>query len=254
METISASVGNKAINRYKDVAIVQTLLNNNLHRLKTQQPLAVDGACGPKTIDLIIQFQMNIVRLNNPDGRVDPWGCTLQNLNSGSREPILNGPSPMVQPIHSICFPLGTRPAQSYKTGMRRFGANRKGDRKHAGVDLYAPVGSPIYAMDEGEITNGPYAFYLGTQAIEIKHPQFLARYGEIRDVADGLKMGEKVTKGQLIGYVGQLRGLNMSMLHLELYKDSASGSLTVRGNKPFHRRSDLIDPTTLLDKAQCNI
>jgi murein DD-endopeptidase MepM/ murein hydrolase activator NlpD len=87
---------------------------------------------------------------------------------------------------------------------MRRFGANRKGDRKHAGADLYAPVGTAIYAMDDGEIINGPYAFYLGTQAVEIQHGDFVARYGEIRGVASGFKKGSKVIKGQLIAYFGQ--------------------------------------------------
>ena len=252
METISASVGKKGLNKYKDVATVQTLLNNNIYRLTPLRPLVVDGDCGPKTIDVIIQFQNRVVRLNNPDGRVDPGGLTLKNLNSGAREPLPTAPASIALPTTPICFPLAARPAQSYKNGMRRFGANRKGDRKHAGADLYAPVGTAIYAMDDGEITKGPYAFYLGTQAMEIKHPQFLARYGEIKGAASGLKIGEKVTKGQLIAYVGELHGLNMSMLHLELYKGSAAGPLTVRGSKPYQRRGDLIDPTSILDKAQC--
>lgn len=105
--------------------------------------------------------------------------------------------------------------------------------------------------MDDGEVLKNVYAFYLGTYALEIKHTSFIARYGEIQSAAKGLKKGSKITKGQLIGYVGELRGLNMSMLHLELYSGNSTGPLTVRGNKPHQRRSDLIDPTSILDKAQ---
>lgn len=106
--------------------------------------------------------------------------------------------------------------------------------------------------MDDGQVTNGPYAFYLGTQAIEVNHGKFIARYGEISGAATGITKGSTVKKGQLIAYVGELRGLNMSMLHLELYKGNASGALTVRGSKPYQRRADLIDPSPILDKAVC--
>jgi len=42
-----------------------------------------------------------------------------------------------------------------------------------------------------------------------------------------------------------------MSMLHLELYKGTAFGRLTNRKNRPYQRRSDLINPTPYLDKAK---
>lgn len=252
MERINSSVGKDGVNAYRDVAIVQTLLNNNLHGVDGGRQLVVDGRCGPQTINAITDFQSRVVRLANPDGRIDPNGRTLGMLNSAAREVHRAAPASIALPSSAVCFPLATRPTESYKEGMRRFGANRSGGRQHAGVDLYASVGTHVYAMDDGEVVQGPYAFYLGTQAIEIKHPQFLARYGEIRGVANGLKRGDKVTKGQLIGYVGELQGLNMSMLHLELYQGLGSGPLTIRGNLPYQRRGDLIDPTPILDNASC--
>ena len=133
---------------------------------------------------------------------------------------------------------------------MRRFGSARKKGRLHAGVDLYAPIGTPIYAMDDGVVAKNIYAFYLGTFALEVTHSKFLARYGEISKVAPGIRKGVKVKKGQLITYVGELRGLNMSMLHIELYSGKGTGPLTVRNRKPYMRRSDLIDPTPVLEKA----
>jgi len=254
VEKISGSVGHKGINKYLDVSLIQTMLNDT--NLSPMTLLNIDGKCGKATIAQIKEFQHRCINMLNPDGRVDPHGGTLRKLDQlQPKTPTPNNFSAIasfMKPKQAMCFPLASRPTQSYKLGMRKFGANRKNKRKHAGADLYAPVGTAIYAMDDGEIINGPYAFYLGTQAVEIQHTNFLARYGEIKSVATGLKKGSKVKRGQLIAYVGELRGLNMSMLHLELYKGNKTGALTVRANKPYQRRADIFDPSSILDKAKC--
>lgn len=155
-----------------------------------------------------------------------------------------------------ILFPLKSKPDESFKTGIRAYGSNRsKGKRKHAGVDLYAPKGTEIRAMKDGKVIQS-YSFYLGTKALEVDHGDMIIRYGEISHVADGVKPGVNIKRGQVIAYVGELvfkSGNKMSMLHLEAYKGTASGALTVRTTKPYQRRSDLFDPTSLLDSAALN-
>lgn len=248
MESISSSVGTGSKNIFKDVVTVQLLINGCIHLLKPLDLLNPDGNAGKKTVEAIELFQKNVVKMLKPDGRIDPGGKTIQLLN---QKYVANN-KPTTQDVNvsgNIKFPLKTRSPSSYKSGMRKFGSNRSGARKHAGCDLYAPIGTPVYAMDDGEVGNF-YAFYLGTYALEITHADFVARYGELSKAAPNIKKGAKVKKGQLIGYVGELKGLNMSMLHLELYSGKATGPLTVRGNKPYQRRADLIDPTSILDKA----
>lgn len=150
-----------------------------------------------------------------------------------------------------MLFPLKFRPKESYKEGMRRFGANRDhGRRKHAGCDLYAPIGTPVFAVADGTVI-AAYPFYLGSWAIEVDHGTFVVRYGEVKPkVAAGIKAGAKVTARQLLGEVGLLKGLKMSMIHFEMFSGAAKGSLTVKGNPPYQRRSDLMDPTPFLDAA----
>jgi murein DD-endopeptidase MepM/ murein hydrolase activator NlpD len=151
-----------------------------------------------------------------------------------------------------LLFPLFQRPAESYTTRPRNFGSGRSKGRKHAGCDLYAPVGTVIRAMAQGKVITALYAFYGGTYAIEIDHGTFVARYGEIqKTTADKLKVGADVTPGQVIAAVGKLNNYHESMLHLELYAGTASGGLTVRGSLPYQRRADLFDPTTWLDAAR---
>ena len=51
-----------------------------------------------------------------------------------------------------MLFPLKQRPALSYHSGVRTFGAPRGNGRLHAACDLIAPVGTPIFAVAKGVI------------------------------------------------------------------------------------------------------
>ncbi len=143
-------------------------------------------------------------------------------------------------------FPFGFIPSPSYSNGGRRFGARRNDGRLHAACDLIAPRGTEIFAVTAGTVTRGPYAFYHGTEAIEVNHGTFVARYCEIDDAADGVSVGSTVEAGQVIAHVGQM--YHSSMLHFEMYAGTAVGGLTNRRNPPYQRRSDLLDPTPYLN------
>lgn len=147
-------------------------------------------------------------------------------------------------------FPLRHRPQLSYKDGGRGFGDGRPQIhiRKHAGCDLIAPKGTEILAMADGTITEGPYYFFSGTNALEIKHDNgMVIRYCEISTMLPrGISRGARVSKGQVIAYVGRLHS-GSSMLHLEMYEGTRNGALTQPGNI-YKRRSDLVDPTPYLD------
>jgi murein DD-endopeptidase MepM/ murein hydrolase activator NlpD len=145
-------------------------------------------------------------------------------------------------------FPLPFVPPLSYKTGGRKFGADRSNGRKHAGCDLIAPVGTPIFAVADGIVAeaDSKKEFYHHTHALEIRHPAFIARYCEVMRFAPGIVKGKSVRAGEVVAYVGRM--FTMSMLHFEIYAGILSGNLTVLANKPFKRRADIINPTALLD------
>jgi len=56
-----------------------------------------------------------------------------------------------------------------------------------------------------------------------------------------------RIKAGDVVAYVGKMH--TSSMLHFEAYAGHFSGPLTVRANKPFQRRADLVNPTALLDR-----
>jgi uncharacterized protein (TIGR02594 family) len=70
------------------------MLNKSIKQLQLHA-LRVDGRVGPRTIAAIEAFQSRVVRMDPPDGRVDPSGRTLKALasanlraESGSRVPL----------------------------------------------------------------------------------------------------------------------------------------------------------------------
>ena len=80
------SVGLHAVNQYTDVKMVQVLLNENLERLDSAEALEVDGHIGKSTNDLIGEFQSQVLKIAQPDKRVDAGGRTLKELRSGLSE------------------------------------------------------------------------------------------------------------------------------------------------------------------------
>jgi hypothetical protein len=92
------------------------------------------------------------------------------------------------------------------------------------------------------------YDFYQGTFALVVDHGDFVVRYGEIKsNLPSGVYVGAKVRRGQRIASVGRLDGLDISMLHFERFSGDESGPLTDRGNPPYQRRGDLVNPTKAL-------
>lgn len=154
-------------------------------------------------------------------------------------------------------FPTLKRPSLPYTQGKLMFRARRnRGHRLHAGCDLYRRKGEEVRAVASGIIIRGLYYFYQGVFAVEIKHPRFIARYGEILgSVPSEIRKASIVKGGQRIGSVGTVRsGCCPPMLHFELYRGTQSGPLTRYRRPPFDRRADLINPTEHLrewEKAQ---
>jgi hypothetical protein len=75
-------------------------------------------------------------------------------------------------------------------------------------------------------------------------------RYGEISGAVAGIRLGTLIDEGQVIAHVGKMQIVPQAMLHLEVYDGKAGGALTDRERPPFMRRTDLVDPTELLDAA----
>ena len=75
--------------------------------------------------------------------------------------------------------------------------------RPHHGVDYAAPIGTPVRAVADGTVTVMTRKKADGN-ILKIKHPGNLSSgYLHLRNFAKGMKVGARVSQGQVIGYVG---------------------------------------------------
>ncbi|HEY9011321.1 MAG TPA: M23 family metallopeptidase, partial [Devosia sp.] len=89
--------------------------------------------------------------------------------------------------------------------------------RLHAGIDLAAPRGTPIYAAGDGVVELAGWKSGYG-RYVEIKHVNgFETGYGHMNKIADSMKPGTRVRQGQVIGYVGSTGNSTGNHLHFEI-------------------------------------
>lgn len=87
--------------------------------------------------------------------------------------------------------------------------------RFHSGLDLYAPINTPIYACESGEVLKAEYHGGYG-YSILIYHGGGIATfYAHLSGFA--VSVGQHVSRGQLIGYVGTTGYTTGPHLHLEV-------------------------------------
>jgi murein DD-endopeptidase MepM/ murein hydrolase activator NlpD len=93
--------------------------------------------------------------------------------------------------------------------------------RPHHGVDYAAPSGTPVRAVADGTITKKSYDKAAGNM-LKIKHPGNLSSaYLHLRGFAKGIKVGTRVSQGQVIGYVGSTGRSTGPHLDFRLWKGS---------------------------------
>jgi len=91
--------------------------------------------------------------------------------------------------------------------------------RMHEGVDFAAPRGTPIYATGSGVVKTAQKSLRGYGNHVEIDHGYgFLTKYCHMQDFK--VKPGQKVTRGQCIGYVGSTGASTSPHLHYEVIKN----------------------------------
>lgn len=76
--------------------------------------------------------------------------------------------------------------------------------RPHHGVDYAAPAGTPVHSVADGTVTFAGWDRGGGGNTLKIKHTGNLETgYLHLKSFAKGIKVGSRVSQGQLIGYVG---------------------------------------------------
>jgi len=144
------------------------------------------------------------------------------------------------------------------RSGLRAFGAKRENSLRHSGVDIYAPNGSAVVAIEDGvvvktgQFTGAPESpqwlktYFMMIQSANGK----LIVYGETRKPK--LRPRKRVQAGQIVGHIARVRGIDVTgkgsnMLHLEVYKHGQRLPTDWRGKKP----SRLLNASIILQSTR---
>ncbi|MHB1126641.1 MAG: M23 family metallopeptidase [Bacillota bacterium] len=96
------------------------------------------------------------------------------------------------------------------------WGADRDGGRRrHQGTDIFAREGTPLYACVDGTIARLGWN-ELGGKRIGLKGKDGIYYYyAHLQDYAPGIKQGDQVRRGTLIGFVGHTGNAENTPDHL---------------------------------------
>lgn len=90
--------------------------------------------------------------------------------------------------------------------------------KKHKGIDYAGPTGTAIFASGDGVIDRKYVSTSYGN-VIKIRHANgFASLYAHLDAFAAGVEEGTKVTRGQIIGTMGNTGNSTGTHLHYELH------------------------------------
>ncbi len=94
------------------------------------------------------------------------------------------------------------------------------GHRMHKGIDVRATMGTPVHAAADGTVVRKGWGGGYGRIVI-LKHPDGLeTRYAHLSGFAKKLRIGQKLAKGTVLGYVGTTGLVTGPHLHFEVRRD----------------------------------
>jgi len=109
-------------------------------------------------------------------------------------------------------WPIEGRVGSSF--GERQDPFNGEG-KFHAGIDIEAAYGSPVRASADGDVTGAAMGAGYGREVVLNHGHDVITVYGHLSAIA--VVTGQHVTRGQVIGYVGQSGRATGPHLHYEV-------------------------------------
>jgi murein DD-endopeptidase MepM/ murein hydrolase activator NlpD len=93
--------------------------------------------------------------------------------------------------------------------------------QSHDGVDLAAPAGTPIHATARGVVRFIGQQTGYGKVIVIQNPPPYSTTFAHLSRFAKGLRRGSRVTRDQVIGYVGETGWATGPHLHYEVHVDN---------------------------------
>lgn len=141
-----------------------------------------------------------------------PWAIAMREVWQLSRMPT---PEALPVPVHGV----------KARHIANTWGGARSGGRKHQGVDIFAPRGTPVASTTRGVIARtGDYG--LGGRQVWIIGPGGERHYyAHLDSIAPGIARFGRVAPGTVIGFVGDSGNARGTPTHLHYGLYAASGA-----------------------------
>jgi murein DD-endopeptidase MepM/ murein hydrolase activator NlpD len=160
-------------------------------------PADTGGAGGP-----FVDAKTRIAALGGGDSQYRSAFSTWSEMDRGEAAVSI----PTLKPIENM------RLSSDFGTRSDPFSGRRA---RHNGIDIPAPRGTPIYATADGVVGRAKWVSGYGNY-VEIEHgANIQTRYGHMSGYA--VVSGQKVKKGDIVGYVGSTGRSTGNHLHYEV-------------------------------------
>ena len=111
-----------------------------------------------------------------------------------------------------IAFPL----PESFRKTLRDTYDERRGMKRHEALDVMAPRGTPVMAMDDGRVVKLFTSVPGGLTLYQFDPTQrYVYYYAHLDGYASGIREGTEVKRGEVIGYVGSTGNASPESPHL---------------------------------------
>jgi murein DD-endopeptidase MepM/ murein hydrolase activator NlpD len=170
-------------------------------------------------------------------------------LNGVDRLAVTPPPAPVESPI-AFEEPLPGFAVNS-PFGPRALNEENRGGRIHEGVDIAAPRGTQIHAACNGEVARTGLSPSYGN-FVEVKHLGGISTFYAHMSRTAGLKVGEPVQAGEVIGFVGATGDATGPHLHFEVRKDGHHFDPALFMGHAFKTLAAL--PFTVVDRASAPV
>ena len=171
-------------------------------------------ALGAATVLLVVWFYGAGQREDGTPRPAPPRAAPGPSLppSRGAAPPPANPslPPPAAPPSSAEVDDLSRRQLLVPVQGVRRealvdsFTDDRSGGRQHHAIDILAPRNTPILAVEDGTIAKLFTSVRGGLTVYQLDpSTAYIYYYAHLERYADGLKQGDAVRRGQVLGYVG---------------------------------------------------
>lgn len=159
------------------------------------------GAATAPAADVARPDERSAGRESAPDSPASAAAARLEPETAAAGD----SPAPGSRPIEDLRSRLLALPVEGVTAAQLQPSFEQtRGERRHEAIDILAPAGTPVYAVEGGRIAK---LFVSDRGGLTIYQFDPLERYAyyyaHLSRYASGLQEGQQISRGEVIGYVG---------------------------------------------------